>query len=72
MSEFEYWALTIKISPQTCKEESQYPQIVVWPMIDYNKKSVDYSRILINWAWKYKSVNWRKSKIHEFVSFIAF
>ena len=27
MSEFEYWALTIKMSPQSCKEESQYP----WP-----------------------------------------
>ena len=26
MSEFEYWALTIKMSPQSCKEESQYPQ----------------------------------------------
>ena len=72
MSEFEYWALTIKVSPQTCKEESQYPQLVAWPMIDYNRKSVDYSRISINWARTYKSVNRRKSKIHEFVSFIAF
>ena len=26
MSEFEYWALTIKMSPQSCKEESQYPR----------------------------------------------
>ena len=48
MSEFEYWALTIKISPQTCEEESQYPQLVVRPMMDYNRKSVDYSRISIN------------------------
>ena len=27
MSEFEYWALTIKMSPQSCKEESQYPTL---------------------------------------------
>ena len=41
-------------------------------MVDNNPKSVDYSRISINWARTYKSVNRRKSKIHEFVSFIAF